>query len=47
LFDHENVVLTPHLMGFTRQGMAHTVRDAAQGAVDVLAGRTPAAVAAP
>ncbi|WAH98570.1 hydroxyacid dehydrogenase [Arthrobacter sp. MMS18-M83] len=47
LFDHESVVLTPHLMGFTRQGMAHTVRDAAQGAVDVLAGRTPAAVAAP
>lgn len=47
LFDHENVVLTPHLMGFTRQGMAHTVRDAAQGAVDVLAGREPAAVAAP
>ncbi|KRE67724.1 oxidoreductase [Arthrobacter sp. Soil736] len=47
LFDHENVVLTPHLMGFTRQGMAHTVRDAAQGAVDVLAGRAPAAVAAP
>jgi D-3-phosphoglycerate dehydrogenase len=47
LFDHENVVLTPHLMGFTRQGMAHTVRDAAKGAVDVLAGRAPAAVAAP
>jgi D-3-phosphoglycerate dehydrogenase / 2-oxoglutarate reductase len=47
LFDHENVVLTPHLMGFTRQGMAHTVRDAAKGAVDVLAGRVPAAVAAP
>jgi D-3-phosphoglycerate dehydrogenase len=47
LFDHENVVLTPHLMGFTRQGMAHTVRDAALGALDVLAGRTPAAVAAP
>lgn len=47
VFDHENVVLTPHLMGFTRQGMAHTVRDAAKGAVDVLAGRTPAAVAAP
>ena len=34
-------------MGFTRQGMAHTVRDAAKGAVDVLAGRSPAAVAAP
>lgn len=47
LFDHENVVLTPHLMGFTQQGMAHTVRDAAQGAIDVLAGRAPAAVAAP
>lgn len=47
LFDHENVVLTPHLMGFTRQGTAHTVRDAAKGAVDVLAGRKPAAVAAP
>lgn len=47
VFDHANVVLTPHLMGFTRQGMAHTVRDAAKGAVDVLAGRSPAAVAAP
>jgi phosphoglycerate dehydrogenase-like enzyme len=47
VFDHGNVVLTPHLMGFTRQGMAHTVRDAARGAVDVLAGRPPAAVAAP
>jgi D-3-phosphoglycerate dehydrogenase len=47
VFDHGNVVLTPHLMGFTRQGMAHTVRDAAKGAVDVLAGRAPAAVAAP
>jgi D-3-phosphoglycerate dehydrogenase / 2-oxoglutarate reductase len=47
VFDHENVVLTPHLMGFTRQGMLHTVRDAAKGAVDVLAGRTPSAVAAP
>ncbi|MFY9636964.1 MAG: NAD(P)-dependent oxidoreductase [Cellulosimicrobium cellulans] len=47
VFDHGNVVLTPHLMGFTRQGMAHTVRDAAKGAVDVLAGRAPAAVATP
>ncbi|WP_255769010.1 NAD(P)-dependent oxidoreductase [Pseudarthrobacter sulfonivorans] len=47
VFDHGNVVLTPHLMGFTRQGMAHTVRDAAKGAVDVLAGRSPAAVATP
>ncbi|QOD03095.1 NAD(P)-dependent oxidoreductase [Pseudarthrobacter sp. BIM B-2242] len=47
VFDLGNVVLTPHLMGFTRQGMAHTVRDAAKGAVDVLAGRAPAAVATP
>lgn len=47
VFDHENVTLTPHLMGFTKQGMAHTVRDAAQGAVDVLAGRAPKAVAQP
>ncbi|MDQ4491209.1 hydroxyacid dehydrogenase [Sinomonas sp. ASV486] len=47
VFDHENVTLTPHLMGFTRQGMAHTVRDAVQGALDVLAGRTPPAVARP
>ncbi|VXB05158.1 Putative oxidoreductase [Arthrobacter sp. 9AX] len=47
VFDLDSVVLTPHLMGFTEQGMAHTVRDAAQGAVDVLAGRAPAAVAAP
>jgi phosphoglycerate dehydrogenase-like enzyme len=47
VFDHGNVVLTPHRMGVTRQGMAHTVRDAAKGAVDVLAGRAPAAVATP
>ncbi|BCW84037.1 oxidoreductase [Paenarthrobacter ureafaciens] len=47
IFDHANVTLTPHLMGFTKQGMAHTVRDAAQGAVDVLAGRAPMAVAQP
>lgn len=47
VFDQENVVLTPHLMGFTRQGMVNTVRDAARGALEVLAGRTPAAVAAP
>ncbi|MHC8609835.1 hydroxyacid dehydrogenase (plasmid) [Paenarthrobacter ureafaciens] len=47
VFDHDNVTLTPHLMGFTKQGMAHTVRDAAQGAVDVLAGRAPMAVARP
>jgi D-3-phosphoglycerate dehydrogenase/(S)-sulfolactate dehydrogenase len=45
IFDHDNVVLTPHLMGFTRRAMALTVRAAVEGAVDVLGGRRPAAVA--
>src|SRR4029453_10838472 len=47
LFDHPNVVLTPHLMGLTRRATAATFADAAQGVVDVLAGRRPAAVANP
>jgi D-3-phosphoglycerate dehydrogenase len=47
LFDHPNVVLTPHLMGMTRHAMAATLADAARGVVDVLAGRQPAAVANP
>jgi phosphoglycerate dehydrogenase-like enzyme len=47
LFDHPNVVLTPHLMGLTRRATAATFADAARGVVDVLAGRTPAAVANP
>jgi len=45
LFDHPNVVLTPHLMGLTRRATAATFADAAQGVLDVLAGRRPAAVA--
>jgi phosphoglycerate dehydrogenase-like enzyme len=45
LFDHDNVVLTPHLMGFTQRAMALTVRAAVEGAVDVLGGRRPVAVA--
>jgi len=45
LFDHTDVVLTPHLMGLTRRATAATFADAAQGVVDVLAGRRPAAVA--
>jgi D-3-phosphoglycerate dehydrogenase / 2-oxoglutarate reductase len=45
LFDHPDVVLTPHLMGLTRRATAATFADAAQGVVDVLAGRRPAAVA--
>jgi phosphoglycerate dehydrogenase-like enzyme len=47
LFDHPNVTLTPHLMGLTRRGTQLTFADAAQGVVDVLAGRRPAAVANP
>ena len=45
LFDHPNVVLTPHLMGLTRRATAATFADAAQGVLDVFAGRRPAAVA--
>ena len=47
LFDHPDVVLTPHLMGMSRQGSAATYIDAAQGVLDVLSGRRPAAVANP
>jgi D-3-phosphoglycerate dehydrogenase / 2-oxoglutarate reductase len=47
LFDHPNVVLTPHLMGLTRRATAATFADAARGVVDVLTGRQPAAVANP
>jgi D-3-phosphoglycerate dehydrogenase / 2-oxoglutarate reductase len=47
LFDHPNVVLTPHLMGLSRRATAATFADAARGVVDVLAGRPPAAVANP
>ena len=47
IFDHPSVSLTPHLMGLTRRATAATFADAAQGVVDVLAGRQPAAVANP
>jgi D-3-phosphoglycerate dehydrogenase len=47
IFDHPSVSLTPHLMGLTRRGTELTFADAAQGVVDVLAGRRPAAVANP
>jgi D-3-phosphoglycerate dehydrogenase / 2-oxoglutarate reductase len=47
LFDHPNVVATPHVMGLTRRATATTFADAARGIVDVLAGRPPAAVANP
>ena len=47
LFDHPDVVLTPHLMGLSRQATAATFTAAAIGVVDVLEGRDPAAVANP
>ena len=47
LFDHPDVVLTPHLMGMSRQASAATFVDAAQGVLDVLTGHSPAAVANP
>jgi D-3-phosphoglycerate dehydrogenase / 2-oxoglutarate reductase len=47
IFDHPGVSLTPHMMGLTRRGTELTFADAAQGVVDVLAGRKPAAVANP
>ena len=47
LFDHPDVVLTPHLMGMTRRAAAATFVDAARGVADVLAGLRPAAVANP
>jgi D-3-phosphoglycerate dehydrogenase len=47
LFDHPDVVLTPHVMGLSRQGSAATFTDAARGVLDVLTGTPPAAVANP
>jgi D-3-phosphoglycerate dehydrogenase len=47
LFDHPDVVLTPHLMGLTRRASAATFAAAARGVRDVLAGRRPAALANP
>jgi D-3-phosphoglycerate dehydrogenase / 2-oxoglutarate reductase len=47
LFDHPDVVLTPHLMGLTRRATAATFAAAARGITDVLAGRRPPALANP
>jgi D-3-phosphoglycerate dehydrogenase / 2-oxoglutarate reductase len=47
LFDHPDVVLSPHLMGLTRRATLATFTDAARGVADVLAGRHPNAVANP
>ncbi|MEN9992479.1 MAG: hypothetical protein RLY83_49 [Actinomycetota bacterium] len=45
IFDHANVVLTPHVMGLSAKAAAQTFVDAAQGIRDVLEGRTPRATA--
>jgi D-3-phosphoglycerate dehydrogenase len=45
VFDHENVVLTPHVMGLSLQSTRQTFIDAATGVRDVLEGRAPRAVA--
>lgn len=47
IFDHPDVVLSPHLMGLTRRATAMTFADAARGVAAVLTGRAPAAVANP
>ena len=47
IFDHPNVVLTPHVMGLTTASTAETFRQAALGILAVLAGRPPAHIALP
>jgi D-3-phosphoglycerate dehydrogenase len=45
VFDHEDVVLAPHLMGLSAAATRATFAAAARGVADVLQGRPPAAVA--
>ena len=45
IFDHENVVLTPHVMGLSKQATLATFIDAAKGVRDVLDGVEPKAIA--
>lgn len=47
LFDHERVVLFPHLMGLSAAATRATFAAAARGVADVLEGRAPGAVADP
>ena len=47
LFDREDVVLAPHVMGLSTGATRATFAAAALGVADVLAGRTPAALADP
>ena len=45
IFNHENVVLTPHVMGLSNQATIATYEMAAQGVRDVLIGSKPQATA--
>ena len=45
IFDHESVVLTPHVMGLSKQATIATYVMAAQGVRDVLTGVKPIAIA--
>lgn len=47
VFDRDDVVLSPHLMGLTRGATTATFQAAARGVADVFAGRPPEAVANP
>jgi phosphoglycerate dehydrogenase-like enzyme len=47
LFDHPQVILSPHVMGLTTQSTAETFRQAAQGIADYLAGKPVDHVATP
>ena len=47
LYDHPDVVLTPHLMGLSQRATAATFTAAARAVLDVLDGREPPAVANP
>ena len=47
LFDHPQVVLSPHVMGLTTHSTAETFRQAAAGIVDYLSGKPLEHVAAP
>lgn len=44
LFDHENVVLTPHVMGLSKKATIATYIDAARAVRDVLDGKEPEAL---
>lgn len=45
IFNHENAILTPHVMGLSQSSTLATYQDAAQGVRDVLEGKVPKAIA--